>query len=115
GDGDLMEGVAGEAASLAGTLRLGRLAVLYDSNRVTLSATTDVTFTEDVGAHYEALGWRVEHVDGLDASAVDAALARVEATEERPSLVIARTHIGYGSPGKHDTFEAHGEPLGAAQ
>ena len=112
-DGDLMEGVAAEAASLAGDLHLGRLIVLYDSNRITLSATTNVTFSEDVGARFAAYGWHVQHVDGMDVAAVDAALAAARAEESRPSLIVARTHIGFGSPHKQDTFQAHGEPLGA--
>ena len=73
-DGDLMEGVAAEAASLAGTLRLGRLIVLYDANQITLSATTDLTFSEDVGSRFEAYGWHVQRIDGQDSAAVDAAL-----------------------------------------
>lgn len=114
-DGDLMEGVAAEAASLAGDLRLGRLIVLYDANRVTLSATTNLTFAEDVGARFEAYGWQVQHIDGMSVTAVDAALAAARADEDRPSLIVARTHIGYGSPHKQDTFHAHGEPLGAEE
>ncbi len=111
-DGDLMEGVAAEAASLAGELHLGRLIVLYDANRITLSATTNVTFAEDVGARFAAYGWQVQEVDGMDVAAVDAALGAARADEHRPSLIVARTHIGFGSPNKHDTFQAHGEPLG---
>ena len=111
-DGDMMEGVASEAASLAGHFRLGRLIVLYDANLVSLSATTNVTFTEDVGARFEAYGWHVQRIDGQDAGAVDAALAAARAVEDRPSLIVARTHIGYGSPHRQDTFQAHGEPLG---
>lgn len=111
-DGDLMEGVASEAASLAGTLRLGRLIVLYDANLITLSATTDLTLTEDVGVRFESYGWHVQRIDGQDPSAVDAALTAARAVEDRPSLVVARTHIGYGSPHKQDTWHAHGEPLG---
>jgi transketolase len=114
-DGDLMEGVAAEAASLAGTLRLGRLIVLYDANLITLSATTDVTFTEDVGARFEAYGWHVQRIDGQDPTAVDAALTIARGIEDRPSLIVARTHIGYGSPHKQDTWHAHGEPLGAEE
>ena len=114
-DGDVMEGVAAEAASLAGTLRLGRLIVLYDANLVTLSATTDVTFTEDVGARFEAYGWHVQRIDGQDPTAVDHALAIARAVEDRPSLIVARTQIGYGSPHKQDTWHAHGEPLGAEE
>jgi transketolase len=112
-DGDMMEGISTEVASLAGTLRLGRLIVVYDANQVTLSATTDLTFSEDVGARFGACGWHVQHVDGLDVAAVDAALGSARAVDDRPSLIVARTHIGYGSPKKQDTFQAHGEPLGA--
>ncbi len=111
-DGDMMEGVASEAASLAGHLRLGRLIVLYDANLITLSATTNVTFTEDVGARFEAYGWHVQRIDGNDLRAVDAALTAARAVEDRPSLIVAHTHIGFGSPHKQDTFQAHGEPLG---
>ena len=111
-DGDLMEGVASEAASLAGDLRLGRLIVLYDANKITLSATTNITFSEDVGARFAAYGWHVQEVDGMSVAAVDAALTAARYDERRPSLIVARTHIGFGSPNKHDTFEAHGEALG---
>jgi len=114
-DGDLMEGVAAEAASLAGDLRLGRLIVLYDANRITLSATTNVTFREDVGARFEACGWQVQHIDGMDVAALDAALTAARADTDRPSLIVARTHIGFGSPHKQDTFHAHGEPLGVEE
>jgi transketolase len=111
-DGDMMEGVASEAASMAGHLGLGRLIVLYDANEVTLSATTNVTFSEDVGARFAAYGWHVQHVDGHNAKAVDGALAAARAVEDRPSLIVARTHLGYGSPNRQDTYKAHGEPLG---
>ncbi len=112
-DGDLMEGVAAESASLAGHLRLGRLIWLYDANLVTLSATTSVTFSEDVGRRFEGCGWQVQHVsDGNDLEAVDRALVNARAVDDRPSLIIVRTHLGYGSPNKQDTFKAHGEPLG---
>ena len=111
-DGDMMEGVASEAASLAGHLGLGRLIVLYDANLITLSATTNVTFSEDVGARFEAYGWHVQRIDGMDAAAVDAALTAARTVEDRPSLIVAHTHIGFGSPHKQDTFQAHGEPLG---
>ena len=114
-DGDLMEGVAAEAASLAGTLQLGRLIVLYDANLITLSATTDVTFTEDVGARFESYGWHVHRIDGQDLEAVDAAISAARAVDNRPSLIVARTHIGYGSPHKQDTWHAHGEPLGVEE
>jgi transketolase len=111
-DGDLMEGVAAEAASLAGDLQLGRLIVLYDANKITLSATTNVTFREDVGARFTAYGWQVQEIDGMDVAAVDTALTKARADEKRPSLIVARTHIGFGSPNKADSFKSHGEPLG---
>ena len=114
-DGDMMEGVAAEAVSLAGTLQLGRLIVLYDANLITLSATTNLTFTEDVGARFEAYGWHVQRIDGHDPAAVDAALTAARTIEDRPSLIVARTHIGYGSPHKQDTWHAHGEPLGVEE
>ena len=114
-DGDMMEGVASEAASLAGTLQLGRLIVLYDANLITLSATTNLTFSEDVGARFEAYGWHVQRIDGQDPAAVDAALTEARTVTERPSLIVARTHIGYGSPHKQDTWHAHGEPLGVEE
>jgi hypothetical protein len=110
-DGDMMEGISSEVASLAGTLRLGRLVVVYDANQVTLSGTTDLTFTEDVGARFDACGWHVQRIDGMNVESVDAAL-RAARADDRPSLIVARTHIGYGSPKKQDTFGAHGEPLG---
>jgi transketolase len=114
-DGDMMEGVAAEAASLAGTLQLGRLIVLYDANLITLSATTNLTFLEDVGARFEAYGWHVQRIDGQDVAAVDAALTTARAVKDRPSLIVGHTHIGYGSPHKQDTWHAHGEPLGVEE
>ncbi len=111
-DGDLMEGIASEAASLAGHLRLGRLIVLYDANRITLSATTNLTFSEGVGARFRAYGWHLQRVDGMDVDAIDAALVAARADDRRPSLIVARTHIGFGSLHKQDTCQAHGEPLG---
>src|SRR6202521_3782034 len=112
-DGDLMEGVASEAASLAGHLRLGKLTCLYDDNRVTLAAGTDITFSEDRARRFEAYGWHTLAVgDGNDLEAIDAALQAARAEPARPSLILVRTHIGYGSPHKQDTFEAHGSPLG---
>jgi transketolase len=111
-DGDLMEGVANEAASLAGHLALGKLNCLYDDNYVTLAAGTDVTFTEDRGRHFESLGWHVQHVaDGNDVDAITTALQAAYAETARPSLLIVRTHIGYGSP-EQDSYKAHGSPLG---
>ena len=112
-DGDLMEGVASEAASLAGHLRLGKLTCLYDDNYVTLAAGTDITFSEDRARRFEAYGWHTVSVpDGNDLAGIEAALRAARAETARPSLVLVRTHIGYGSPNKHDTFEAHGSPLG---
>jgi transketolase len=111
-DGDMMEGVSAEAASLAGDLHLGRLIVLYDANQVTLSGTTNITFSEDVGARFAAYGWQVQDIDGMDIDVVDAALTKAHDDDQRPSLIIARTHIGYGSPNRVDSYKAHGEPLG---
>ena len=112
-DGDLMEGVASEAASLAGHLRLGKLVCLYDDNRVTLSASTGLCFTEDRAARFEAYGWQVQTVsDANDLAALMGALENARNESQRPSLVLVRSHIGFGSPGKQDSFEAHGSPLG---
>jgi transketolase len=112
-DGDLMEGVASEAASLAGHLQLGKLIYLYDDNCVTLSAGTDVTFTEDRAGRFESYGWHAQTVgDGNDLAAIDQALRVARAEIRRPSLILVRTHLGYGSPSKQDSFEAHGSPLG---
>jgi transketolase len=98
-DGDMMEGVQSEAASLAGHLGLGRLIVLYDANRISIDGPTDLTFTEDVGARYGAYGWHVQHVsDGNDVESVDAAVRAAKEVEGRPSLIVVRTHIGFGSP-----------------
>jgi transketolase len=112
-DGDLMEGVASEAASLAGHLKLGKLIHLYDNNHISLAASTDLTFTEDCAKRFEAYGWHTQAVeDGNDLEALDRALRAARTETARPSLILVRTHIGFGSPGKQDTFEAHGAPLG---
>lgn len=112
-DGDLMEGVASEAASLAGHLKLGKLIYLYDDNEITLSASTQVTFTEDRAARFEAYGWQTIKIeDGNDLKAIEDAIQAAQQDKERPSLILIRTHIGYGSPNKQDTYEAHGSPLG---
>ena len=112
-DGDLMEGVSHEAASLAGHLRLGKLIGLYDDNHVTIEGSTDLAFSEDVAARFAAYGWHVQQVeDGNDVAALDAALAAAKAETERPSLVVVRTHLAYGSPNKQDSADAHGAPLG---
>ena len=112
-DGDLMEGVASEAASLAGTLGLGKLIYLYDDNKITIEGSTDIAFTEDVEARFKAYGWQVLRVaDSEDIEAMEAAVKEAQADIEHPSLIIVRTHIGYGSP-KQDSASCHGEPLGA--
>jgi transketolase len=111
-DGDLMEGVSAEAASLAGHWGLGNLVYLYDSNHISIEGDTALAFTEDVGMRFEAYGWHVEHVSAHDRPAVAAALERSVAETQRPSLIVARSHIGYGAPHKQDSREAHGEPLG---
>ncbi len=113
GDGDLMEGVASEAASLAGHLGLGRLIVLYDDNHISIEGPTDLAFTEDPVARFEAYGWHVQRVaDGTDVEAIAAAIEAARAVADKPSFIAVRTHIGYGSPNKQDTASAHGEPLG---
>ena len=112
-DGDLMEGVACEAASLAGHLKLGKLICMYDDNYVTLSASADITFSEDRAKRFEAYGWQTISVaDGNDLVAIGAALEAARADTTRPSLILIRTHIGYGSP-EQDSYKAHGSPLGA--
>ena len=111
-DGDLMEGISHEAASLAGHLRLGRLVVLYDDNHITIEGPTELTFSENVAARFAAYGWRVLHVDdGNDLDAIANALRRAVRNENAPTLIRIRTHIGFGSP-RQDTARAHGEPLG---
>ena len=111
-DGDLMEGVSSEAASLAGHLKLGKLIYLYDDNRITIDGKTDLAFTEDRGKRFEAYGWQVLHVaDGNNVKEIDEAIQSAK-KDERPSLIICRTHIGYGLPTRQDTSKAHGEPPG---
>jgi transketolase len=111
-DGDLMEGVASEAASLAGHWRLGNLVYLYDDNHITIEGDTALAFSENVGDRFRAYGWQVLEADPYDLDAVDAALASAVAEASRPSLIVTRSHIAYGAPTKQDTREAHGEPLG---
>lgn len=112
-DGDQMEGVASEAASLAGTLGLGKLIYLYDDNHITIEGDTEIAFREDVGKRFEAYGWQVLRVaDSEDVDALENAIKEAKADTEHPSLIIVRTHIGYGSP-KQDNASCHGEPLGA--
>jgi len=114
-DGDLMEGVSAEAASLAGHLKLGRLIYFYDDNRISIDGSTDITFDEDRGKRFEAYGWHVQHVeDGNDVEEVDRAVKAAQA-DDRPSIVVTRTHIGYGLPTRQDTEKAHGEPPGVEE
>ena len=113
GDGDMMEGVASEAASLAGHLKLSNLCWIYDENHVTLDGLANVSFTEDVGKRFEAYGWNVEHVtDANDLQMLADAYNGFLKTKDRPTLIRVNSHIGYGSPHKQDTSAAHGEPLG---
>ena len=111
-DGDMMEGIASEAASIAGHLGLGRMIYIYLDNRITIEGETNLTFSEDVGKRFEAYGWHVQKIDGHDLSQIRTALERARQETERPALIVARTHIGFGSPNKQDTASAHGEPLG---
>ncbi|MDA8394089.1 MAG: transketolase [Candidatus Dormibacteraeota bacterium] len=117
GDGDLMEGVSAEAASLAGHLQLGRLICLYDDNHISLDGPTSMAFTENVEERFRAYGWQVQRVEdgNLDLEGIASALDAAIADETRPSLIAVRTHIGYGSPHKQDSNSAHGSPLGAAE
>jgi len=114
-DGDVMEGVAMEASSVAGHLGLDNLILIYDDNRITIDGSTDITFSEDVGKRYEAQGWSVDKVDGHDPVAVHEAIERAKSVRGKPSLIVARTHIAIGAPTKQDTPAAHGAPLGAAE
>lgn len=111
-DGDLMEGVSHEAASFAGHQKLGKLIVLYDDNLVTLDGPAGLSFSEHVAERFEAYNWHVQSIDGMDTAQVASALRAAQAEPERPSLICARTHIGFGSPNKQDTYKAHGSPLG---
>lgn len=116
GDGDLMEGIGGEAASLAGHLKLPNLCWIYDNNRVTLDGPADWSFTEDVGERFAGYGWNVAHVaDANDLNALANAYSAFRQTKDGPTLIIVNSHIGYGAPHKQDTNEAHGEPLGEAE
>jgi len=114
GDGDMMEGVGNEAASLAGHLKLPNLCWIYDSNHITLDGPADWSFSEDVATRFKGYGWNVTHVgDANDLNAVSGGFREFLATKDRPTLIIVNSHIGYGSPHKQDTSAAHGEPLGA--
>jgi transketolase len=115
-DGDLMEGISHEAASLAGHLKLGKLIGCYDDNHITIDGDTALAFTDDTAKRFEAYGWHVQKVaDGNDLDAIDTALRRAREVADRPSLILLRTHIAYGSPHKQDTAEAHGAPLGVEE
>jgi len=112
-DGDMMEGVSHEAGSFAGHARLGKLIGFYDDNHITIEGDTALTFSDDTGMRWEAYGWHVQHVaDVNDLAALNRAIEAAKAETTRPSLIVVRSHIGYGSPHKHDTAEAHGSPLG---
>ena len=113
GDGDLMEGITSEAASLAGHLKLGNLIYIYDDNHISIDGPTEIAFTEDRAKRFEAYNWHVQKVDdGNDLDAIDKAIQAAKKETGRPSIIMLRTHIAYGSPNKHDTAEAHGSPLG---
>ncbi len=112
-DGDLMEGISHEAAALAGHLRLGKLIGFYDDNRITIEGATSLATRTDAARRFEAYGWHVQHIsDGNDVDAIDRAITVAKGITDRPSLVVIRTHIAYGSPNKQDTADAHGAPLG---
>lgn len=114
-DGDLMEGVSHEAASLAGHLKLGKLIYLYDDNHISIDGSTDLAFTEDRMARFHAYGWHVQSVDGHDRAAIAEAIVAAQTVTDQPSIIACRTHIGYGSPNKQDTSGVHGSPLGAEE
>jgi transketolase len=116
GDGCMMEGVSSEAASLAGHLKLNNLCWIYDNNHITIEGPTSITFTEDVGARFAAYGWNVLRVgDANNLAAIEGAFQAAKTTNDRPTLIIVASHIGYGSPNRQDTPAAHGEPLGEAE
>jgi len=111
-DGDLMEGLSSEAASLAGHLKLGKIVYLYSDNKITIEGTTDIAFTEDVAKRFNAYGWHVQHADGGDLKGIEKAIAAAKKERSKPSIILVRTHIGFGSPHKQDTPDVHGSPLG---
>ena len=114
-DGDLMEGVSAEAASLAGHLKLGNLICIYDDNGITIEGKTELAFSENVGKRFATYGWHVQRIDGHDYGQIDTAIGAALSERDRPSLIIARTHIAQGSPNRHDSEAAHGSPLGAEE
>lgn len=111
-DGDLMEGISHEAASLAGHLKLGKMVYLYDANSISIDGSTDLAFTEDPIKRFEAYGWHVQEIDGHNHSEIEKAIQQAKDETEKPSIVICRTHIGFGSPNKQDSASSHGSPLG---
>jgi transketolase len=111
-DGDLMEGISSEAASLAGHFGLGRLVYLYDDNNISIDGSTNITFSEDVATRFDAVGWHTQEIDGHDRPGITAAIDAALDEEDRPSFIICHTHIAHGAPGKQDTASAHGTPLG---
>jgi transketolase len=111
-DGDLMEGISSEAASLAGHFGLGRLVYLYDDNNISIDGSTNITFSEDVATRFDAVGWHTQEIDGHDRPGITAAIDAALDEEDRPSFIICHTHIAHGAPGKQDTASAHGNPLG---
>src|SRR5262245_55071380 len=114
-DGDMMEGVASEAASIAGHLGLSNLTLIYDDNHITIEGDTALAFSEEVGRRFEAYGFAVQRIDGHDHAQITAALETAARETAKPGFIVARTHIAHGSPGKHDSAKAHGEPLGAEE
>lgn len=116
GDGCLMEGISHEAASYAGHFKLGKLIGFYDDNRISIDGPTDLTYSDDAAKRFESYGWQVLHVSDVnDLAAIDQAIAEAKGDRERPTLIITRTHIGFGSPNRQDSAKAHGEPLGAKE
>ena len=112
-DGDLMEGLSHEAASIAGHLKLGKIIFFYDDNGITIDGPTSLAFSEDIGKRFEAYGWHVQHVDDVNnLEALQKALLNAQNADDMPSIIVTKTHIGYGSPHKQDTSGAHGSPLG---
>ncbi|MDZ7626005.1 MAG: hypothetical protein U5J96_16355 [Ignavibacteriaceae bacterium] len=112
-DGDLMEGISHEAASLAGHLKLGKLIFFYDDNGITIDGKTSLAFSEDIKKRFEAYGWQTLNIDDVnDLSQIDKAVESAQKEKSKPTLIITKTHIGFGSPNKQDTSSAHGSPLG---
>ncbi len=111
-DGDLMEGISHEAASMAGHMKLGKLIYLYDSNNISIDGSTELAYTEDAVQRFKAYKWDVQEVDGHDREAVEQAIRRAQQVEDKPSLIVCKTHIGFGSPNKQDSASSHGSPLG---